>query len=67
MLRCSGEANVTECVVSTTIRNTHFHWLTYILQGHDKRSPERVLNGVALDPFTSDKTNVEQDERANFN
>ena len=31
------------------------------------RSPERVLNGVALDPFTSDKTNGERDGMANFN
>ena len=32
MLRCSGEANVTEFVVSTTIRYTHFHWLIYKLK-----------------------------------
>ena len=37
-------------------------------KGHDKRSPERVLNGVALDPFTSEKkTTGERDESANFN
>lgn len=29
MLRCSGDANVTVCVVSTTIRYTHFSLLIY--------------------------------------
>ena len=38
MLRCSGEVNVTECVVSTTIRYTNFHWLIYKL----KRSRQEV-------------------------
>ena len=38
MLRCRGEANVTEYVVSTTIRYTHFHWLFYKL----KRSRQEV-------------------------
>ena len=32
------EANVTECVESTTIRYTHFHWLIYKL----KRSRQEV-------------------------
>ena len=32
MLQCCGEANVTKCVVSTTIRYTHFHWLIYKLK-----------------------------------
>ena len=38
MLRWSGEANLTECVVLTTIRYTHFHWLIYKL----KRSWQEV-------------------------
>ena len=38
MLRCTGEANVTECVVSTTIRYTHFHRLIHKL----KRSWQEV-------------------------
>ena len=38
MLRCNGDANVTECVVSTSIRYTHFHWLIYNL----KRSRQEV-------------------------
>ena len=32
MLLCSGEANVTECVVSTMIGYTHFNWLIYKLK-----------------------------------
>ena len=39
MLRCSGEVNVTEYVVSTTIRYTYFHWLIYKL----KRSWQKVI------------------------
>ena len=38
MLRCSGEGNVTECVVLTMIRYTHFHLLIYKL----KRSRQEV-------------------------
>ena len=33
----------------------------------NNRSLESVLDGVAVAPFTSDKTNTEPDERANFN
>ena len=38
MLRCNGDAKSTECVVSTTIRYTHFHWLIVYL----KRSGQEV-------------------------
>ena len=38
MLLCNGDANVTECVVSSSIRYTRFHWLNYNL----KRSCQQV-------------------------
>ena len=40
---------------STSIRYTRFQWLIYYLKRSVKRSPEPVLNRVALDPFTNDK------------
>ena len=36
-------------------RYTHFHWLIYNLKRSRQRSSECVLNGFALDPFTTDK------------
>ena len=68
MLRCDGDVNVTECVVSTTIRYTRFHWLIDNL----KRSRQEVTRtclerGCVRSFHKRQKTNEERDERANFN
>ena len=39
--------------------------LAIIGKCYDKKLPERVQNRVAADPVSSDKKNVERDEKAN--
>ena len=67
MLRCNGDVNVTECVVSTTIRNTRFHWLNHNLKRSRQEVTRTCVYGVALDPFTSNKNKWRVRWNANFN
>ena len=65
----AGEANVTECVESTKIRYTHFHWLIYKLKKSRQEVTRKCLQRGCVRSILSraTKTNRERDERANFN
>ena len=63
-----GKWFVTECVVSTTIRYTHFHWLIYKLKRSRQEFTRSCLKRGCVRSFHErQKKSGERNERANFN
>ena len=55
-----------KCVVSTTIRYTHFHWLIYKLKKPWQEVAKTGLKWGCVRSFQEANTNGERIERANF-